>query len=154
IERLGAHLRFHGNALDIEADGAAMLGARIGHVNARFDDFKEARLIIDGDVGGDLSKLYRLIESSPLEKTLSALVHHTRAAGAAAVTLHLDIPLHASTQTVASGVIKVKDARLEYQALKEPIRGIGGEVKFGPEGVSAESLTGQFYEVPLQAKLT
>ncbi len=155
IERLGAQLKFRGNALAITSDGAAMLGARIGHVDARFDDLHAARLIIDGEVGGDLARLYRVVEASPLEKTLAALVHHTRAAGPASVTVHLDVPLHESSKTVASGVIRLKDARLEYKALKEPIRGIVGEIVFGADGVYSEkSLTAQFYELPVEAKLT
>jgi uncharacterized protein (TIGR02099 family) len=154
VERAAARLKFEGNSLHITTEGAAMLGARISKATARFDDFRDARLIIDGDVGGDLSKLYRVIEASPLEKTLGALVHHTRATGAASVNLHLDIPLSKADQTLASGRVRVRDASLVYQALKEPIRGIAGEVHFGPAGVSSESLTGQFYEVPLQAKIT
>src|SRR5581483_11982181 len=133
LERLGAHLKFHGNALDIVTDGAAILGARVGHVEAKFADFHDALLVIDGDVGGDLSKLYRLIEASPLRKTLAALVQHTRGAGPTSVDLHLKIPLHDAQNTISAGTIKLKDVSLEYQALKEPIRGITGEIHFGPD---------------------
>jgi uncharacterized protein (TIGR02099 family) len=154
LTQLGARLKFRGNSLAIDSDGANLLGARIQQVTARFDDFHEALLVIDGKVSGELPQLYRIIEQSPLVKTLGALVRHTRATGPAQVALHLDIPLKHGAETQSSGTITLKDTNLEYLGLKEPVRGIAGEIAFAPQGVSSRELKGQFYELPVQATLT
>jgi uncharacterized protein (TIGR02099 family) len=153
VDKMTARLKFRGNSLGIESDGASLLGARIGRIDASIKDFHDARLNLDGEVAGSLKQLYRVVAESPLKQNLGALVRHTRGEGPAQVRLHLEVPLHGHIEVLAEGAVVVNDALLYYNGLKEPIRQINGEIVFGPAGVSSGPLAAQFYEVPVRAEI-
>ncbi len=54
VEKPSARLKFRGNGLGIESQGASLLGAQVGKLDASIDDFHDARLDLDGEVTGTL----------------------------------------------------------------------------------------------------
>lgn len=152
-ENVQALLRFRGNGLTIESTSAQLGGNRIEQVTARFADFRDRLLTIDGVVAGETAAFYNFLRNSPLRKTLSGLVDNTRAAGPARVALHLDIPLEKSADATATGTVALDGVQLYYGELREPVSDIRGEIAFNHEGVSAQKLDARFEDLTLAARI-
>jgi uncharacterized protein (TIGR02099 family) len=154
VNGVQAHLRFEGNSLAIESTRGSVLGNAIETVTARFPDFSTGQLLIDGSVRGETSRFYEFVSHSPLREKLKGLVTQTRASGPSAVEIHLDIPVKDAVHTQVSGKVDLDGVELRHGSLPEPVRGIRGQIAFdGAGAIRAERLTGQLFEVPLQASI-
>lgn len=153
IADIAATLRFSGSRLAIEARSGTVLGMPVQSGRAVFEDFHDARLRVEATVVGELARQYDFLRASPLRKPLAGLVDHTRAAGTSRVELQLQIPLHEVAKTTVAGTVAVDNAQLFYSALDSPVSGINGVVAFTERGVTAESLTARFEDLPLNARI-
>jgi uncharacterized protein (TIGR02099 family) len=154
VNGLAAQLHFEGSSLAIEATRGSVTGNPIEKVTARFPDFSTGQLLIDGAVRGETARFYQFLKDSPLRDKLKGLLGQTTAKGAAAVAVHLDIPVKEPRQTQVDGRVTLEDVTLDHSGLPEPIRGIRGALSFdGGGAISAERLTGKLYEVPLEARI-
>lgn len=152
IRDIRAHLLFQGNSLVITADQADIGGNRVVSAEVRFDDFDERLLAVSGAVEGELARYYKFLRSSPLHKPLKGLLDNTQATGGARVDLQLRMPVDHVADTAVYGQVAVADAQLHYGAL-QPITGLRGTLAFTERGVTAESLHGQFEELPLDLRI-
>jgi uncharacterized protein (TIGR02099 family) len=151
---LAARLHFEGNSLAIETTRGTVAGNALEKATARFPDFATGQLLIDGVTRGETARYYDFLRRSPLRDKLKGLLGHTTARGAAAVDVHLDIPVKEPLRTQVSGRVALDGVTLEYAGLAEPIREIRGELAFdGAGAISAERITGRLYEVPLEASV-
>lgn len=152
-ENVQARLQFKGNGLTIESDAAQLSGNRVERVLARFADFRDHLLTIDGAVSGETRRFYDFLRNSPLREKLDGLINNTRAAGPARVGVHLDIPLQESRQTSVSGIVSLNGVQLYYGNLREPVNGIQGDIFFSAGGVTSERLTASFEDLALKAHI-
>lgn len=153
IADIAAALHFTGNGLGIQTRTATVLGMPVESGRAVFEDFHDAMLRVDASLSGELARQYAFLRASPLRKPLAGLVDHTRAAGKSRVDLQLQIPLHDLHATQVAGTVTVDNAQLFYGALDSPVSGIVGTVAFTERGVTAESLTARFEDLPLTARI-
>ncbi|MBI2382721.1 MAG: TIGR02099 family protein [Gammaproteobacteria bacterium] len=151
---LHAQLAFRGNSLTIAGDAGTLAGTSIQAVSARFADFAEARLEIDGRVAGELPQYYEVLRASPLAARFAGLTEHSSGAGPARVDLHLDIPLHDAHKTATRGSVSLDQVELRYGALDEPLRAIRGVLAFDDHGVTAERIGGRFHELELVGRMS
>lgn len=154
LSEISGRLHFTGTSLRFEGDSGRAYGARLRNVKAGIAEFRDAELLVDGIADGGAEQFYRYLKDSPLAPRMSALLGRTQASGETNVALHLSVPLRDAALTVATGTIGLHGIELKYEALDEPFRHITGELRFSPEGVAAEALTGDFYGVPVTATST
>lgn len=154
VENVGARLSFRGNGLSIHADSGTLAGNRVERATATIADFHEKLLVIDGEVRGDAARYYEFLRASPIAARLSGLLARTDGAGPAQVAVHLEMPLADVHHSRVSGKVHAEGAELSIHGLEEPIRAINGTVAFGDNGLTAQGLKGQFFEVPITAALT
>ncbi len=153
IDNAAAHLRFAGNGLKIDAQSARIGGAKIDRASARFDDFNEGLLQIEASASGDIARFYDYLDQTPLRKRLSALLEQTRASGDAQLDLRLDLPVHHLHDTGVDGSIALSDVQMFYSKLEQPIGGIFGEIHFDTQGVSGDSISARFEDLPLAVRI-
>jgi uncharacterized protein (TIGR02099 family) len=154
VNGLSARLHFEGNSLAIESTRGAVVGNAIERATARFPDFATGQLLIDGSVRGETARFYQFLQRSPLRDTLEGLLSQTTASGPAAVDVKLDIPVKEPLRTQVSGRVTLDGVALRHSGLAEPIRDIRGVLSFdGAGAINAERLTGQLYEVPIEARI-
>lgn len=154
LRDLSAQLAFRGNALTIQAHRGNLLGVDIESVTARFRDFSDNQLAIEGRVRGDLGNYYEFLASSPLRPRFAGLIQRTRPSGVASTSLQLDIPLNNADATRVSGRVSLDDAALRIVGFDEPIRAIRGDLDFTATGIKAPALTAQLFGEPVRASLT
>lgn len=153
LDQLQAHLDFHGNGLLIESTSAQIGGIPVDRVSARFADFQDALLTVDGQVSGEMAQYYQFLRASPLAVTLAGLVNNTRAAGPAQVGVHLDVPLTRGGEVAVKGTVALHGVQMYYEGLEEPIDDINGTLAFDRSGVSAEQLQARFADVAFGARI-
>ncbi|MDP9140923.1 MAG: TIGR02099 family protein [Pseudomonadota bacterium] len=148
-----AHLAFSGNSLTVRSDQALIGGNKVSSAEVRFADFNDHLMSIEGAARGELKRFYQFLRESPLQRTLSGLLDHTEASGAAEVLLQLQVPLNDMHKTSVIGSVTTRDAKLRYTSLDEPITALSGSIGFTEHGVSAEALTALFAGVPVTARI-
>lgn len=153
LDELRAKLEFRGNGLVIRADNARLGDNRADSIEARFVDFRDHLLTVDASVVGWMTAYYDYLRTTPLRTRLAGLLDNTRAAGAARVSVHLNVPLSADAVPSVNGTVTMDKAELTYQGLEQPITGIAGTLEFDDHGVSAEELAAVFMDVPLEARI-
>jgi uncharacterized protein (TIGR02099 family) len=154
VENLSARLQFRGNSLNIESTKGTLGGSPIRKVTARFPDFGAAELLIDGRIEGQTPDFYAFLKQSPLRQQLEALLERTTAQGPAAVDVKLVIPLRRAENTRATGRVELQGVDLHYRNLHDPIRDLRGELSFGGRGLSAQQITAQWQDLPLDISMT
>jgi uncharacterized protein (TIGR02099 family) len=156
-DQLNATLHFKGNGLHFEADHALINGVSVVQVQGAIEDFTETPLVLDGKTHAAAQPYYDFLRASPLATKLAGLINHTRLDGEADVAVHLEVPLHSNTglKTVARGSVNLAGATLHHDALEAPVTALTGQLDFGGgKGVSADNLTGLFYDTPLRAHIS
>ncbi len=154
VRDMNAELAFRGNGLGIRVTQGTIANLPVQKVEARFRDFNDQLLSINGQVAGDLERFYGVLAASPLRSRFEGLFKHTRAKGPGRLDLRLDIPLHAADKTLASGRVAVDGAELMLTDINEPVRDLRGEVSFAADGISARKLEGRLMDQPLTGSIT
>jgi uncharacterized protein (TIGR02099 family) len=153
LDHLKARVLIEGRTLNVDAESAVLGGASIDQIHAQIPDFHGEQLTVDGQAHGDAKQFYAVLRSS-LKQTLAGLLNHTDAAGDAQLALHLNIPLSGkASEIAASGTVALDKVRLDVKGLDEPIRNVSGKLAFGGNGITADALQAQFYELPLSARI-
>lgn len=154
LRELSAQLAFRGNGLTIEANRGNLLGVDIESVTARFRDFSDNRLTIEGQVRGELANYYEFLAASPLRPRFAGLLQRTQPSGVARTRLQLDIPLNNPDATQVSGRVSLDGAALRIAGFDEPIQSIRGDLDFTTQSLKAPTLTGELFGEPVKASLT
>ncbi|MEK6806917.1 MAG: YhdP family protein [Pseudomonadota bacterium] len=154
VRSLNADLAFRGNGLAIRVNQGTIAELPVQKVEARFRDFSDSLLSVNGQVAGDLGRFYSVLAASPLRPRFEGLLKHTRARGPGQLDLRLDIPLNHPGNTDASGRVVVSGAELLLTDINEPVRELRGEVGFGADGIHARKLEGRLMDQPLTGSIT
>jgi uncharacterized protein (TIGR02099 family) len=153
LRQLQARLNFRGNGLTIEAPAADLGGNRVEAMRAEFSDFGDPAFMLAAASRGEAASYYQLLRSSPIAQQLGGLLNNTSAAGPVQVDLNLRIPLVKDLETMAQGEVRLDGVQMYYRNLDEPIRDIGGVIRFDDAGVTAENLRARFADVDFGARI-
>ena len=121
VEDASGQLEFRNQGFYAELRAARMAGLSVGGGRAVMSDFRDADLLIGGNATGDLHRALRLLQTSPVAKSLGSYFAAIDGRGGFAGQLHLDLPL----RHFGDRRIEV-DARLDRAALRLP--GLADEV--------------------------
>lgn len=132
--------------LEIKADSARTLGARLGPVTARVADVDshEAVLEVDGQATGPMSSFLQYVNQSPVARWTGNVMEHTTASGEARLDLKFQMPLHHAIETRAQGAFHFTNNDVDLLPELPPIYRTSGKVEFNEHGFTLNGVRGQF----------
>jgi uncharacterized protein (TIGR02099 family) len=148
LDQLNGHLVFHNQGFKAMGVGR-FYGRPVDNAVVAIDDYRDAILTVAARTRGDGAEFYSALRETPLRQTLSGLLDTTQAKGKASLDLQLKIPLKEVAKTEARGDLHLEDGEFLVSALEEPFRKVQGDLSFGPEGIRAPALSGEFYGSPV-----
>jgi uncharacterized protein (TIGR02099 family) len=153
-QQLDAHLHMTGHGLTVTGNHATLNGIALQQVTAAIADLRAPRLTIDGSAQGDGGDFFTVLRSSPLQQRLGGLLSSVAVEGPAQLGLHLQMNLYGADQrTYANGSVQLAGNRLQVKQLDRPVENVSGRIDFGPSGIAADALTGQFHDLALNGKI-
>ena len=93
VEDASGELEFRNEGFRAELRSARMGGLTVGGGRAVMTDFRDADLLINGSATGDLHRALRLLQTSPLAKSLGSYFAAVDGRGGFAGQVRLDLPL-------------------------------------------------------------
>lgn len=149
VEAASGQLRFIGRSMGIRIDSGQIHGADIQHANARIDQLGQDPLLIDGQVQGGGQQLLGFLSDSPLGGKLREQLASMRLSGTHQVELGLRIPLQPDPEVQARGSIQLNNASYQVPKWNLTLDRLQGLVHFTERGVTAQSVSGRYREVPI-----
>lgn len=142
ITQLAAQVDFTGRRMDIRSQQGSIRTAALQDVRARIDDLARPRLVIDGDVRGELPVMLAELGSSPLGPTYGGFVDRIVTAGSADLGLHIVLPLlKGSKEAIAvAGRIQLHDNTLQVAETGIALEHIRGRLEFDGQGLRGDDL--------------
>lgn len=153
LEDIRARVALRGNGLRVTSDQARLVKSRVRAADVQLPNFNERVLTVQASVDGALPDHYTILRRSPLHDTLRALLDNTVPEGDGTVELQLQLPLADLNQTQVSGQVALDGATLRYGTLPQPIEKLKGSLRFNRQGVTADAITAEFAQVPVDVRI-
>ena len=130
LEHLDAHVRFHGNQLDIDLQSASIYDSQVVDAHGHIDSLNPAGpLKVQGAVNGPMHNILRLLQEDALRDDFGDIVAPMQAKGDAALSLNFALPLADETGHELDGHLQFRRFRAVAARL-----GIRDEQHPGPVG--------------------
>jgi len=141
LEHLDAHVRFHGNQLDIELDSASIYDSRVTETSAHMASLNPASpLQVNGRVTGPLRDILRLLQDDALRDDFGDVVAPMRAKGDSELRMAFTIPLEDEVGYALDGQLHLGGAEMSLPDWGFTISDIRGRLDFDLEGLSANGI--------------
>lgn len=150
LEQVDAHVRFHGNQLDIDLAGARIHDSRVIEARARIESLHPTSPItVQGVVRGPLADNLSTLQSDALRDRfghIAAALH-----GEGETELHLDfaLPLGGHGQTRLDGQLRLDNASLALPEWQLAMSQVSGALDFTLRGVTAHGITARALDAPV-----
>lgn len=132
--------------LEVKADSARTLGARLGPVSARIGDLAshDAALEIDGVATGPMANFLQYVRQSPVARWTGNFMEQTTATGEARLDLKFQMPLHHAIDTTAQGTFHFGGNDVDLMPMLPVVMRTTGKVDFNERGFTLNNIRGQF----------
>lgn len=141
LHSLDAHVRFHGNQLDIELDRAQIYDSEVVDATARIPSLNpSAPLEVQGTVKGALGNVLKVLGEEALREDFGEFVDPLRASGDATLQLAFKIPLEDEIGYALDGRLNMAGARLTLPEWDFRMDDIHGHLDFNLDGLSATGI--------------
>ncbi|KAF1046585.1 MAG: hypothetical protein GAK35_00975 [Herbaspirillum frisingense] len=132
--------------LEVKADSARTLGARLGPVSARIADLEshEAVLEIDGVATGPMPAFLQYVNQSPVARWTGNVMEQASASGDARLELKFQMPLHHAIETKAQGAFVFANNDVDLMPTLPALYRTAGKVEFNERGFTLNGVRGQF----------
>nr|WP_198979910.1 YhdP family protein [Herbaspirillum sp. ASV7] len=146
LEEGRGHLSLDRTRLEIKADSARTLGARLGPVTARVADVDshEAELEIDGVAHASMPVFLQYVNQSPVARWTGNVMEHASATGEARLDLKFQMPLHHAIETRAQGAFVFANNDVDLLPELPLLYRTNGKVEFNEHGFTLNGVRGQF----------
>lgn len=146
LEEGRGHLSIDRTRLEIKADSARTLGAKLGPVTARVADVDshEAELEIEGVASAPMAVFLRYVNQSPVARWTGNLMEHSSATGEARLDLKFQMPLHHAIDTRAQGAFHFANNDVDLLPDLPVLYRTNGKVEFNEHGFTLNGVRGQF----------
>lgn len=150
LSGLGAHVRFHGNQLDISASAGRIYDSTLRHLDAHIASLHPVSpIVIRGAVDGPLGDELRILKEDALRTRFGHFAEILRAEGAAGLELDLQVPLGHDGSTALDGTLMFRDNRLTLPDWDFALDGIDGKLQFTLDGLSASGIRALMLGTPV-----
>ena len=132
--------------LEIKAESARTLGAKLGPVTARVADLAshDAVLEIDGVANGPMPAFLQYVKQSPVARWTGDVMAQASASGEARLDLKFQMPLHHAIDTKAQGVFSFANNDVDLLPTLPVLYRTVGKVEFNERGFNLNGVRGQF----------
>ncbi|MFJ3058937.1 YhdP family protein [Herbaspirillum sp. NPDC087042] len=146
LEEGRGHITVDRTRLEIKADSARTLGARLGPVTARVADVDshEAELEIDGVANASMPVFLQYVNQSPVARWTGNVMEHSSATGDARLDLRFQMPLHHAIDTRAQGAFVFANNDVDLLPELPLLFRTTGKVEFNEHGFTLNGVRGQF----------
>lgn len=149
---LGAHMKFEGKRMDIEASSGTTGGHQISHVHADIPvlDADDPILNVHALGKAGIDQGIKFINSSPVHDVVMGFTDNLKASGNAELQLDLQIPLQNVEAARFHGDYLIKNGHLDADAnLGLPkLDKLNGHIKFSEKGLSIQNMQAELFEGP------
>jgi len=148
---IAGDLTFEGSRMQIRAQRATMLGARLTNVRAIIPDlFHDSEMLnIEGQAEGPSSEFLRFIELSPVKGYIDGVASDMRATGNGRLALKIDLPVRKPEAVKLSGNYQFQGNQFTFDPELPPVTQMNGRLDFTEAGVTLRGVSGQFLGGPV-----
>lgn len=156
IDGIHGQLRFEGNGMVVDAQRAAILGARLTKTRVEIPDFDKpiSTLLVKGQADGASSEFLKFIEQSPVAERIDRFTDGMRASGNGRLDLRLRIPLDEAYlgRSEVEGSYRFLNNEVSVDTALPPIRQVNGMVQFTGRDLRVPEITGILFGGPLRIR--
>lgn len=156
ITGFAANLNFTNNSMLITGRGGSLLGLDVDGMQAAIDDLSgEQVLTVDTLIKPSAAALIEnLMLHSPLKESVGNVLTQLQVSGDVQGEFHLNLPLNATEQVLASGVINFSDNQMALQQPRMDFAQINGQLSFANEKITTNNLSLTWLGMPLSLDIT
>lgn len=148
LNHLNIDLNFVNDGLWMKAPLAQLGNATAANVTADIPDYRQEKLIINGDITGSGSDIHDYFKHTPLAKSLAAALAQLQIKGDVSGHLNLDIPLNGKLVT-ATGNVAFNNNDLFIQPLKTTLKNLHGNFRYVNGALTSDPILAQWYGQPV-----
>ncbi len=149
LQHLDIDLNFVNDGLWMKAAHARLGNAVAENLTADITDYRQEKLIINGDVSGSGQDIHDYFRQTPLAKSLAATLAQLQIQGNVAGHLNLDIPLDGK-QVTATGDVRLNNNGLYIKPLKTRLTNMNGRFRYQNGALDSDTLHAQWYGQPVE----
>jgi uncharacterized protein (TIGR02099 family) len=146
LEALQAGVAFVGNGFSVLGEGR-VAGLGVQRVQAGVADFSHSPLLVRAEAKGDAARMLDLLRHSPLAKENRETLANLEAAGPAATSFALDLPLgHGHGPAVIDGRVTLDGVHLAEKRWNLVFDAARGEARYDASGFAAPALAVRYLD--------
>jgi len=151
ITEFAANLNFTNNSMLITGRAGSLVGLDVSGVQAAIDDLgNEQVLTVDTLIKPSSADFVTdLIAKSPLKASVGSVLTQLQVSGDIQGEFHLNLPLKATEQVLASGLINFVDNHMALQQPRMNFAKINGQLSFANEEITTKNLSLTWLDMPL-----
>lgn len=152
LEAVGGLLLVDGRRMEIRAQRAQVMGARITQARADVPDLFAGRdilLRVEGEAQGNTQEFLRFIDASPVGGYIDGATAAFQATGAGRATLKLEVPLLRPAETTVSGAYAFSNNQLVLEPGMPAFTQASGRVEFSEKALGLRGITAQLLGGPV-----
>ncbi|MFZ9405973.1 MAG: YhdP family protein, partial [Burkholderiaceae bacterium] len=149
LQGLDGQLIFERSGFEVREATARIQGVVLRRLKGRLNDYREARLSIEGQAEGPAQALLEFIDSSPLSRTISTFTRDLRIGNAASLDLALQIPILDPGATRVQGEVRLEGNDLILDSTLPPFESVRGRVVFTESDLALRDMEATFLGGPL-----
>jgi len=151
ITEFAANLNFTNNSMLITGRAGSLVGLDVSGVQAAIDDLGNAQVLTVDTVIKPSSADFvaDLIAKSPLKTSVGSVLTQLQVSGDIQGEFHLNLPLKATEQVLASGLINFVDNQMSLQQPRMNFANVNGQLSFANEEITTKNLSLTWLDTPL-----
>lgn len=150
VENFAGSLAFRGSRVEVNADRATVLGARLSGVKAVIPDLSAPQEIlqVSGQAEGAVAEFLRFVEQSPVFETIDRFSEDFRASGQGRLALDLTVPLRGESHTQIKGTFQFLNNGVSVKGVPVAMEQVNGSLSFDRSSVTVRNLQAQILGGP------
>ena len=151
ITDFAANLNFTNNSMLITGRSGSLVGLDVNGVQAAIDDLgNEQVLRVDTLIKPSAANFVAdLIAQSPLKDSVGSVLTQLQVSGDIQGEFHLNLPLKATEQVLASGLVNFVDNQVALQQPRMDFAQVNGQLSFANEKITTQDLSLTWLDMPL-----
>jgi len=152
IESFSANLNFTNNSMLITGRAGSLVGLEVSGVQAAIDDLANERILVLNTLikPSPAIVVADLMAQSPLKESVGSVLEQLQVSGDVNGEFHLNLPLNATEEVLASAIINFVDNNVALQAPRMDFSQVHGQLRFENDRLSTENLSVNWQNLPLK----
>lgn len=152
LEDARGEVEFRNQGFTASATSAQLAGLAVERAAARMDDYRDARLVVDGATRGDARQALAYVQSSPVGPRLGEFFMGVTGSGPFAADVRLDLPFRRFADRVVEVRASFDGATARLPAIEDELRGLVGSFVLVNRDVEVPLVTGTFLGGPFRVQ--